>query len=187
MISDDPTEPGTETSPPEFRRLEEWCQLLMQATMAVVYSVRLYSNTGMDAYIEHNALLVAFLTTYGKCFHPPKGGAPKLDEGAVFKGNEALLTTHRRIMDLRDQYAGHNGISDVVEGVLLVRESDDAYTVETRLVTRFPSGEYQSFYNAARIMSQYTQETFEDRLQKKARKLGKTVKISGHPGRIFHP
>ncbi len=61
--------------------------------------------------VQDQALLLAAVSTYTKAFTSADGRATSLDAKHVFKETPDLLRSHHELMELRNSYVAHGGLS----------------------------------------------------------------------------
>lgn len=173
---------GYEANPPAFSKLIGWNQLLVQITMADQYlsefAKPLPAEPDTTDLFRQNAYLVAFLTTYGKCFNASNDGTVTLDANEVFKTDEAARDAHDRIMRLRNTYAAHNAASALVHTHLAVKEEEDVFLIKHLVTTSLPTDEADSFKLALDVVDDAVVHRLNRHLDKLQDKLGKPVLLA---------
>ena len=172
---------GFSLNPEALTPLAAWNHILMQVIMASYYIKRLQNYESKlgdmeDAFVL-NALFVAFLTTYAKCFVSAEEGAIKLDRKDVFKAHNSAMLTHDRIIELRHSYAAHNSSSNLVRTTMAAKEEVDRFLIKHLITTAIPGNEFESFANTVGLVENYVTERLNLRLDKLQAKLGKLIEI----------
>jgi hypothetical protein len=173
------TEAGFALNPAAFAPLAGWNHVLLQIVMVRHYIGRLRAYepklTDTDDAFEQNALFVAFLTTYGKCFVGAEARSVTLDPNVVFRADPASRPAHDRIIELRHRYAAHSAGSDLVRSSIAVKEEPDRFVIKHLITRAIPSNEFASFAAAVEVLDEYVTIRLNQILDRLHERLGKPV------------
>lgn len=166
---------------PEFKKHSGWNYLIHQIDLAL-YCIRKLRNKEssvgdvLDGF-ECTALLTTFLVNYGKCFNSGGKGRPRGDENLAFQGCPEAQAAHKRIMDLRNRFAGHNDEAGIVQVMIAVQERSDGLHLENILSIQLRDDDYERFELAAQLTKQHIISRLAARMRKLEGKIGKPIHL----------
>lgn len=71
------------------------------------------------------SMFKAFITQYARCFAASDGRKLQLDPGAVFKERMDLLSIHREVINMRNNYMAHAGVGIYEYGAMVAHLNSD--------------------------------------------------------------
>lgn len=103
-------------------------------------------NTPTSIYVRDEAdtvsdflksLTISFIITYGKCFAQADGRKVKLESKDIFKKNEELKSLHDFVIEQRNTYIAHAGITNLESAkTIILLDEDESRGEIPKLITR---------------------------------------------------
>jgi hypothetical protein len=106
---------------------------------------KVHLKSSLDEVLTQQALFRGFLLSYAKCFGGNGSGKASLDPRGVFASGSSEMTTHNRIIELRNKFAAHNDDSGLDDVVIDIQESDKEIVYSHHYGLANPLNEYPEY------------------------------------------
>ena len=170
---------GFALNPSGFERLILWNHLLLNCVSASESFRRLQLREvrlgKFDDVVDAQALFVAGIMAYGRCFSQSGPGIPTLDPKQVYKGSDDGMRVHRRMIELRNTVAAHSDVSELARFTLAVREEEDRLVIRHLATTAMPINDLHDFREAVEHTAHFVTISINKLLDHLSKKLGKRI------------
>jgi len=140
-----------------FEFVNRWTYIFIQLKEAESF-LELAINNNKDKtelslenmYLEQ-ALFRSFVITYAKCFSSSGQGRLTLDKKDIFKNKPDILTTHVKIIEVRNKFVAHSDESGIDIAVLGVKETKSKILIKHTYTISQSSDEYDLFLKVIKV------------------------------------
>ena len=136
---------------------------------------KVHPKSSLDEVFTQQALFRGFLVSYAKCFGGNGSGKVSLDPGRVFASGSIEMTTHERIIELRNKFAAHNDDSGLDEVVIDIKESEEEIFYFHNYGLANPLHEYPGYKNNISTMEIFIVDKLNQVADKIQKETGKTL------------
>lgn len=172
---------GFTLDPEGYERLSAWTNVLMHLLHARV-NFEWAAGNPIELGDMHNALrqqafFVAGIMAYCRCFASTGSAIPKLDPKKIYTGSSDGMEIHERLMGLRNSFAAHADLNDLIRVTLAVKADDDRVIVRHLITSAIPLPEIPDFIEAVAHTEHFVTLSLNKQLDKMSAKIGKPIEV----------